>query len=229
MRSLVCYLIFFIGAVTVYGQKTEYFEFSGTGKNMIYSVFDSVEFVDSRLNKDYIGILQKGAGNKPVPVWLHKELSGEIKTLIDSVTKNVPEQPHTILINFRNFFMNEQTGLFEFHVGCYTKWDNEYWLVYRIDSVYTVKGANFKDKLYKKVNEVVNAFITTLVHLDLSKRTNTKPLSFDYIHDIDNREKMEMPVFNDGKPGKGIYFTYNEFKNNRPQLSKFYFIKKKAD
>jgi hypothetical protein len=225
MKSLISYLICFIFVKNATAQKTEYFEFSYQEENIVYSVFDSVEFVDSRINQDYIGITEKGANNKLVPIWLHARLSDEINALIDAATKNVLRERHTILINFRNFFINEPAGLFEFHVECYAKWDNEYWLVYRVDSAYRVKDGNIKDKLRKKINNEVADFITDAVHLNLSKKMNGRPLSIEYISDIDNNEKKELPVFTVRKPEKGVYYSFDEFKNNRPRLIVFNVIK----
>jgi hypothetical protein len=188
---------------------------------MSYSVFDKVEIVDTRLNQDYIGIKQKGSADKLVPIWLHAPLSAEIKTWIDSAINNVPQEPHTVLINFRNFFINEHTGQFEFHAECYAKWDDGYWLVYHVDSSYKFKVS----VIQKKANEVLSNFIITLVHLDLSKRKQFRPVSFDYISSIDISEKKTLPVFNVTMPERGVYYTYDEFKNNKPRLIVFSVVK----
>ena len=221
MRFVFCYLLCFCAVIKVAGQKTEYFEFSLPSKNISYCVFDNVEFVDSRLNQEYIGSKQKGGANKLVPVWLHGSLSNEIKTLIDSANKDVLREPHTVLINFRSFFISEYTGRFEFHAECYAKWDDGYWLVYHVDSSFKASGAGIN----KKVNEVVGDFINTIVHLDLSKSRRSKAVSFDYIRNIDVNEKKAIPVFNIRNPVRGLYYTYDEFKNNRPRVDVFNMVK----
>jgi hypothetical protein len=225
MKSLICYLVCFIAAIHTMAQKTQYFEFSYPGKNSKYAVFDSIEFVDNRFNQDHIGITEKN--NRFIPIWLHKKLPDEFKALFDSATKNIPHQPYTILINFRSFFINETKGLFEFNIECYAKWDDGYWLVHHIDSVYMVKGGNIKNKLSKKTQEVVNDFVAKIVQIDLSKRKTVKPVTYDYISDIDNSEKMQLPVFNVRKPEKGVYYSYEEFKNNKPGLTDFDFSKRR--
>jgi hypothetical protein len=166
-------------------QETAYFDFSPPSKDISYSVFNHIEFSDTRLNKDHVGLKQKGGGNHLVPIWLHSSLTSEMETLIDSVINDVPQQPQTILLNFRSFFISEYTGRFEFHVECYAKWEDGYWLVYRLDSVYKIAA---KD-MAKKVNKIVGNFISTIVHLDLSKNQKGKAFSLDYIRNIDMNEK----------------------------------------
>jgi hypothetical protein len=225
MKLLLTCLICLICATDTPGQKTEYFEFFYPEKKITYSVFDQVEFADNRLIKDYVGIAIKGENKKPVPIWLHDKLSAEIRKLVDSAIKNVPKQPHTGLLNFRNFYINEQKGQFELAVECYAKWDDEYWLVYRVDTLYTIKGSGMKEKLNQKASKEMSNLITTLTQLDLSKRANTLPVSFDYISNIDNNEKKDLPVFNVRKPAKGVYYTYSEFKNNKPRVTSFKTVK----
>jgi hypothetical protein len=217
MKPLFFNLIFFISVLPAIAQKAEYFEFLLLPQNLNYSVFHKVEFADNRLNQDYIGITRRKSDNKLAPLWPHTSLPGEIKTLIDSAIKNVPKEPYTVLINIRNFFINENTGRFEFYVECYAKWDNEYWLVYHIDTAYKAGGSGIN----RKVNEVVSDFIAAIVHLDLSKNQKIKPRSFDYISNIDANEKKEIPIFNVRRPEKGVYYSYDEFKNNKPRLTIF--------
>ena len=220
MKSLFFYLVFLM-ALSTSGQRTEYFAFTALPKNISYSAFNSVEFIDNRLNQDYIGITRTGSDSKLAPLWLHKSLPYEIKIIIDSVIKNVPQEPHTVLINLRSFFINENTGRFEFNVECYAKWGDEYWLVYHVDSSYkaSVPGLN------RKINEVLGDFINTIVHLDLSRNQRNEPRTLDYIRNIDVSEKKELPIFISPKPERGIYYSYEEFKNNRPRLTVFNVVK----
>src|SRR5258706_1508026 len=191
MKSVICLLVFFSEIIKAVAQETEYFDMSAPSKDISYSVFSHIEIADTRLNQDYIGIKQKGDGNHLVPIWLHASLGHEMKTLIDSVIKNVPQQPQTILLNFRSFFIDQYTGRFEFHVECYVKWEDGYWPVYRLDSVYKMEPK----QIIKKVNKIVGDFISTIVHLDLSKNQKRKAVSLDYIRDIEMNEKKALPVF----------------------------------
>jgi hypothetical protein len=223
MRELFYLLLCFFVVVESAAQKTEYFNFSIQLKKINYSVFDHVEFIDNRINQEYIGIKQKGETDHLAPVWLHGSLADEMKRLIDSAIVKVPRQPHTILINFRKFFISQYNGRFDLHMECYSKWEDGYWLVYQVDTFYKSPAWD----LDWKVNRVVGDFIGTLVHLDLSKNKSGKPVSAEYLSNIDINEKKVMPAFSMRNVQRGVYYSYEEFRNNSPRLTAFEVDKRK--
>jgi hypothetical protein len=68
---------------------------------------------------------------------------------------------------------------------------------------------------------VIRNFILTIVQLDIAAQPRLKPRSLDYINNIDLNEKKELPAYTVTTPQRGVYFTYDEFKNNRPRLTSF--------
>src|SRR6185503_11778092 len=222
MRIVFYFLLCLSIGIESSSQKAEYFQFSIPTKKISYSVFDTAEFIDTRLTQDHVGIKRDGDRDRLVPVWLHAPLVVELKALIDSAIKTVPQQPNTLLINVRKFFISQYTGRFEFQVECYSKWEDGYWMVYHLDSFYK----SMPHELSKKVNDVVEGFIYSIVRLDLSKTRRGKAVSYDYISNIDMNEKKALPVFNVKTATRGVYYTYEEFKNNTPRVTMFNMAKR---
>ncbi|WP_207512832.1 hypothetical protein [Longitalea luteola] len=185
--------------------------------------FSNVEVIDTRRDPDHLGYIQKGGFNRKETLVLTQPLKDEIASVVTKLLDGANKKDGTLLINIRHFNVSELTGYmtekgtFEWNAGFYIKQGSDYRFLFSIDSTVTVKagGLDVTTRLLDTVPEVLAGYINQAATFDLSK-AGTRPYTADDIQHIDELEKKEIPVYNVDIPKKGLYLTYDDFKNNRP-------------
>lgn len=194
------------------------------------SIFSKVEVLDSRLDTSaYVGYFEGEsrtrfslAGNLLLNQSLKDELAAVATRLIDSANK----QDGTLLINVRKFYISRvfdgrggDFGEFRFGIDCYLKRDNLYHQLFTIDSSVIISSHYFSKidtKLLDSTHETVGKLIQQAASFNPAQLDATKGLTAYEIEHAGDLEKKNLPVYNTDLPKKGLYTSYEDFKNNHP-------------
>jgi hypothetical protein len=194
------------------------------------SIFSKVEVLDSRLDTSaqvgfFNGVSRtrySQAGSLMLSQSLKDELTATATKLIDGANK----QDGTLLLNVRKFFISRvfdgrggDFGEFKFDIVCYLKRDSLYRQLFAVDSSVIVSSHSaFKidTKLLDSTHETVGRLIQQAASFDLVHLDSTKAFTAYEIRHADDLEKKTIPVYNIDIPKKGLYTSYEDFKNNHP-------------
>ncbi|HEX6428452.1 MAG TPA: hypothetical protein VF008_12230, partial [Niastella sp.] len=194
------------------------------------SIFSKVEVLDSRVDTSaqvgyFNGVSRTRftqAGYLILNQSLKDELTATATKLIDSANK----QEGTLLIHVRKFYISRvfdgrggDFGEFKFNIVCYLKRDSLYHQLFAVDSSVLVSSYSaFKidTKLLDSTHETVGRLIQKAAGFDLVQLGATKALTAHEIERADDLEKKSIPVYNIDIPKKGLYTSYEDFKNNHP-------------
>lgn len=208
-------------------QKPEYIHIAPANFKISQSVFSEVEVADTRFDTVYMGFVQKGAFNRKAPIKLTQSMSDEVKESALKLVANASKGDETILINIRNYFLSELTGAmsesgtFIFKAGCYLKRGYSYQFMFAVDTTIVVHALDVTKKLLRTANEQFGLFIQKAALFDKDKSDDKPGYSFYDIQHIDETEKRSIPVYNVELPQKGLYASFESFKNNTPTETNF--------
>ncbi|WP_205511458.1 hypothetical protein [Longitalea arenae] len=213
---------------TVYAQhndkSTELLQLMPKRTTISSANFSQVEVVDTRFDTVQLGFIQKGGLNRKENLVLTQPLKNELASIAGKMLREAQKQEGTLLINIRNFNIGEvsagltEKGTFTFNAGFYIKQGAGYNFLFAIDSTVTVKAGSELDvttKLLDTVPEILAGYLKQAAGFDLSK-AGTKQYTAYEIEHIVELEKKEIPVYSLELPKKGLYTSYEDFKNNRP-------------
>lgn len=212
----------FIGAN--YAQAQEYINLQPKHFKLTSSIFSKFEIIDTRYDTAHAGFVQKGLLNRREEIkfpWKssREEMIYSINRMIDSINK----ENGTVVINIRKFFISEVTeatreyGKMLIKAGCYLKQDSIYREMFTIDTTYIIKGGiDITKRLLDTVPELWGEFVQKIATFNPYDCDPTRDFSGYDLRHIDELEKQNIPVYNVAFPKKGLYASYDDFKNNRP-------------
>ena len=209
-------------------QKTETLHLLSHRVQISSSVFSNVEVIDNRINTESIGFIQRGAFNNKVALALVQPMKDEITSVANKLIEGANKQEGTLLINIRYFNISEvskevsEKGFFALNAGFYIKQGSDYRFLFSIDSTFAMKagGLDVTSKLLDTIPEVLAGYINQAAGFDLSK-AGSKLYTADNIQHMSDVEKKEIPIYGIDIHKKGLYATYDDFKNNRPREDVF--------
>lgn len=186
------------------------------------SVFSKVEVLDSRLDSN-LGFIQKGVLNRIVPLTTSQPLKEELASSITKLIDGAGKQDATLLINLRQFSVSEfsgkggENGVFRISAVFYLKQAAVYRKVLTVNNSVVLKTwGDITERLLDTIPEVLGAFVQQVASFDPNQSDSTTQLTARYFDDLDELEKNTIPVYKVDIPQKGLYTTFEEFKNNRP-------------
>ena len=218
LLALVC-----AGQKTTLAQKTENLNLQPKGVKISTAIFSKVEVVDARYDTS-IGFIQRGGFNRKVPLTLAQPLQNEVTAAVGKMIDGANKQEGTLLIRLRRFRVSEissqlsERGIFEFKAAFYLKQDAGYKYLTTIDSIVSVRAGGALDvttRLLDTVPEIFGGYINQVAGFDVSNADTKQYTAYDLQH-LAELEKKEIPVYNVDVPKKGLYLTYDDFKNNHP-------------
>jgi hypothetical protein len=184
--------------------------------------FASVRALDQRTH-DVIGVIQKGAFNRAVRLEVEGALAPQLAAFFGSDTSALNAQPESVLV-LQDFFLTErtggmdETGYFKLNCSVYVLNGDRYYEAMRIDSTYQVSALDVTKKLMRFVSE---QFCALSSEVAMKLRGGPPDMAATYtlneVARIDSLEKQSLPAYTVTAMKPGIYRTYDEFKNNRPQ------------
>lgn len=224
MKCLYLLVIVCTGQKAVQAQKIEYLHLQAKHISISSSSFSNVEIIDSRLDTSNLGIIHKGALNRMVPVITPQPFMDELGNSIIKLINDANKQEGTLLINIRQFALSEffskggENGVFRFSAVFYLKQASLYRKVLTVNTNVVLK-AGFGDvtqKLLDTVPEVWGGYIKEVASFDPAHADSMSRFTASNFESLDYREKETIPVYNSDRPQKGLYATFEEFRNNQP-------------
>lgn len=212
------------GLKTVNAQKTEFFSLLPKEVKISNSNYSKIEVVDSRLDTAAIvGMIQRGAFNRSLILRLEHDMEDEIGNTAAKLIDSANKLDATFLINIRRFNVAENTGAlsengsFTLRAGFYDKQDNMYRRMFSIDTTIIIPGGlDVTKRLLQNVPEIMGSYIKQAVTFNKEAVDASRQYSLNDIQHIDEVERKDIPIFQVNAPKKGLYATYEDFKNNRP-------------
>jgi hypothetical protein len=189
------------------------------------SPFTKVQVLDKRESGQFLGFIQSGLFNRIVEV----DYAGSIMDGISKffLAKDVAEkkQQEAVLI-LSEFYLNQystdtrERGRFKLLLRLFTKTDeNRYREIVQVDSAFVCEGLDATDKLFRSITEQLcgiakNAFVQQVHQNDSLPSYTLEELSY-----VDSLEKMKIPIYTAEKINAGIFTTYEQFKQNKPDTA----------
>lgn len=235
-KSLLLLITAFI-VQTTNAQEPKYFHLQTNGSTISSSVFSKVEIVDSRLDTSArVGYINRVKVYNGQILTLQRSLKDELASVVTKLINTASKQEGTLLIDVRKFYFTEvydgnvaNFGEFKYDITCYLKRDSLYLKMFSIDSSVLLSENIYKEKnLPDSMHETVCRFIQQAAGFDLAKLDASKALTHYEIEHASELEKKVIPVYNVAIPKKGLYTSYEDFKNNRPSTGQVVIEQKKG-
>jgi len=214
-----------IHKVNLVEQKGQFVELNG---------FNVHQVLDARTDKHSIGWVQKGLINKKVLADFSHGLEKELETLFQR-PNSVKEKRVPVLMKFNAFEIWEETNFSSevayvfLEVEVYLVSDAGYRFVSDFQSHSQVNGMDVTSKHGENIIDALQKVLNELnsVEIELLAEQNY-PLTLVAVRNAPKRISVyNHPVVQDKSLNKGIYQTFNEFKNNHPRIKEGYVVEKK--
>jgi hypothetical protein len=234
-RFIQCAFLFALACTgwnAVQAQKKEIVSLQPKPVSISSSAFSNVLVVDTRLDP-FIGyVRQEGL----TPVRFLKTvlpLKDELTSLVNKLITGSSKQDGTLCINIRQFALSEflgedgETGVFRISAVFYLKQVDTYRKISTVNTRVIVKGrlGDVAKKLLDTVSEVLRGFVQQAASFDPAHSDAASQFTARHIDELDVEEKKTLPVYNAGLLQKGLYATFDDFKNNRPSQQVLFYYK----
>ncbi|MEO6219894.1 MAG: hypothetical protein ABIO81_05665 [Ginsengibacter sp.] len=218
-RLLLTYIFTLLICVELSAQnRTEDFEITLPEQKVQGSLYKTINFLDSRYDTTYMGIVQLGAFNKKAKVVSGIPFSSQLKTVINSII-DADAGNGELLFQLRQFNFAEITGAMSEKGYCYLKAElysksgSQYQNIASIDTVILVKSMDVTRALFRNGSKTITKFIGDNL---LKEAPGLNYYSFNNIVNIDSIEKRNIILYNTAKYSEGLYDTYASFKKQAP-------------
>ncbi len=220
MRTLLLIHAFILVTSTgIFAQnRTEDFELILPQEKIQNSLYNTINFLDSRYDTTFMGIVQLGAFNKKAKVIPHIPLATQLMTVMNSLTDESAKNGE-LLFQLRQINFAEITGAVSEKGYCYFKADlyaknnDQYQRISSIDTVILVKSMDVTRSLFRNGSKTITSFIGDNL---LKKAANPPYYNFNEVVNMDSIEKRNIVVYNIANYADGLYDTYASFKNQTP-------------
>ncbi len=194
------------------------------------SLYNSIEFIDSRVDTKKMGIVQIGLMNNPAKVITEIPLSEQLNEMITKVVDSTASDGK-LLLQIRHLLFAEKTNMTSEYGYCYltsnlyAKRNNNYEKIVSIDTSIVVKRMDVTNLLLKSGSKLITDLIVN--NLKTTPYANTQ-ISYNNIAKVDSIEKSKIKIYNVNLLEDGLYYSYNSFKNQIPD-DKDFSVKIKQD
>ena len=190
------------------------------------SPFTKVNGIDRRLTKKTLGFVQTGIFNVNTPVNFKGNFIEGLCNFFQSKEVS-PTTENEISIILYDLSLSEKAeemwdvGSLKLTMRIFKKFEeNKYEELYSIDSVYRTKSStDLTKKLLKSVSEHLCEVAVELKKVDNLHTRNGTSYTFDELQILDSVERMKIPIYITDNFIPGIYYDYNQFKNNSPDTT----------
>lgn len=183
------------------------------------SCYNSIEFIDSRVDKSKLGFVDIGLLNKRATIVFKTPIQNQVDLLFNSIIdkkalngKIVFQLKQLYFIEHR--YTTSEIGYCNFKAILYSKNEVTYQKIESIDTIIFVRSAiDVTLPLLKSGSDIINEFIWK----NLSKESRfPEQYSYNDILNIDSVEKRKILVYNTDKFNDGLYTNYVSFSNQKP-------------
>jgi hypothetical protein len=196
------------------------------------------EIIDSRSNKEIVGIVQRGMNNKQEIAHFKNGFQDELKNcLVEFLQPRTGLTPLIVRVLKLNVFertlLTSETAIAELVVEFYTNTDQGIILVKSAGSTVTSNGIDVTRSHGKNI-ELGMADCLSQVNTVLSEHPTVFDVSspFEYkklFETPDVLEEYKYPILKDTSLVKGVYKNFIEFRDNAPGIIMDFSIKEKAN
>lgn len=200
---------------------TKDFEIELPEQKISGSLYNTISYIDSRLDTTHMGIVQLGAFNKKarvVPkIAFGQQLTNVLQALTDSASGD-----GGLLFQLKQLSFAEVTGAVSEKGYCYLravlykKAGESYNPVNSIDTVILVKAMDVTKALFRNGSKVINSFISDNL---LRPSTDTINYSYSDVVHIDSIEKRKLKLYNVTAYTDGVYKSFESFLNQAPDYT----------
>lgn len=183
------------------------------------SFYNRLIFFDARTDTTQMGIVQTGAFNRKTNVIAKTPLRLQLNILMNALVDNTAKDGE-LLLQLRQISFAEITGAvsekgyFYFRANLYAKSGQNYRPLADIDTAIILKSSwDVTRGLFKNGSKLISSFISNSL---LQMPSAAGNMLFSDILNIDSSEKATVKIYTDTILQNGIYFTWNSFKNQRP-------------
>jgi hypothetical protein len=179
------------------------------------SLYNKIEFVDSREDSSFIGIVNVGLlKNHDARLMLKLPVLPQLKNLLNSMTDSSAGAGELLfqLKDFR-FAETRETRYCYLNAALYAKKENSYQKLCYLDTVIIVTVSDVTKVLINEGNKILSNYLASVL---LQPPTDSFTLSIQDIKNIESIEKRQIPVYNTPTYTEGLYNSYISFKNQVP-------------
>ncbi|OQP40877.1 hypothetical protein A4H97_14810 [Niastella yeongjuensis] len=227
----ICLLAFVCTCQKIQAQKSEVISLEPQHIIITSSAFSNVRIVDTRLDTT-LGIIHRGALQSPVELKNTQPLKDELASAVAKLILGASKQEGTLCVNIRQFGLSEysaagiRTGVFRLSAVFYLRQANSYRKLLTVNTRVLIKAVlgDVTKRLLDTVPQVWGSLVQQAASYDPAQSEAATQLTARYIDELDVEEKKALPVYNTNLAQKGLYATFDDFKNNRPsQQAAFYY------
>lgn len=184
------------------------------------SLYNKIEFIDSRTLDHYLGFVQTKLFNEYTPVVDKPSIGQQFQNVFEAL--NPTKKGENILaIQLRRLYFSEATkktaeyGYCHIRFNIYKKGENyEYFPINEVDTVITLK--TWTDVTNKLLNKASDLFVQTIAaSLTKEPTTSNSYKNIDVLH-VDYFEKAKKPLYGMDPLKDGIYPDFYSFLNQTP-------------
>ncbi|MFT3679973.1 MAG: hypothetical protein QM791_06850 [Ferruginibacter sp.] len=207
--------------------RTYDFEISLPETKIPNSLYNKINFLDSREDTSQMGIVQLGAFNKKATVVLKTPFSQQLTTVLNALIDSTSKDGE-LLLQLRQLSFAEVTGAMSEKGYCYVRAvlyareNDGYKRAGAVDTVILVKAMDVTKALFRNGSKIINTLIADNL---LKAPTDTKAIPMEDVKAINSIEKTAIKVYTDTGWKDGIYINWYSFKNQQPDKPVFAEIK----
>ena len=181
-----------------------------------YLPYNIEKFIDGRTHTKCIGFVQKGLENQVIPAFFHTTLTQELTDLYKRSKSAFIDKP--VIVKVNHFLIYEKTHLkgeiatAELNLSFIEKVGNEYFELLEVGLTNKKKGL---DVTAKHASNVVEVLDKAFRYFDKRLRENKvfrKKLG--NIISKNHEDQKRYACLTSENPGKGIFWTYSDFRDN---------------
>ncbi len=220
--SFICFS-FLLGTLSAQNLKKE-FELDLPKLKVKNSLYNSIEFIDSRKDTSNFGVVQVGLFNRKAKIIAQKQFLLQLQSVMNTITDSTAREGK-LLLQLRQFSFAEFTtaysekGYLNFRAKLYKHSDTQYEEVASIDTAITIRSLDVTEELLKTGGTALTGFIAKSL---TAKALNGSVYSLNDIKNIDNIEKGKLAVYNTDTLIDGLYYTYSSFKTQMPDKKEIF-------
>lgn len=183
------------------------------------SLYNKIEFIDSRSFNDYLGFVQTSIFNYQTPVVEETSLEKQLKNVFQQITTQ-NAQKRTLLFQLRRLYFSEitksasETGYCHIRYNLYEKKDNRYYFISMLDTLVTVKAIDVTSKL---LNKASNTIVSQIANSLTQEANPNQSYSMVDVLNINYFEKGDLKLYGIHQLKDGLYKDFKSFANQTPK------------
>lgn len=219
------YSLLFFAIITVVSaqEKIKYFDLNYTEKKVENSLYNTIQFLDSREDTSGMGIVRVGTLNKEATVKPNGSFQSQLENLLSKINDTNASQ-NNLLFQLRRLKFVEKAGegkeygYIFFRANLFSINDKIYNKIASIDTFIVVEAIDVTKPLMEEGNNTIVNFIKSGLVI---KPNGISSLSMNEIMSIDSIEKLKIKVYNVETYTNGVYKTFMAFKAQIPDYTLF--------